>query len=150
MSETKFVSDIQKISNSSDKVFNFLSDFQKLGMLFEAAKNMAGDQANEMTEKIENVETTQDTCNFTVKGMGDVGLRIVEKEANSSIKIIGEGRIPFDFIFWIQLVEKGAYDTRLRLTLHAEMSMMMKMMLKKKIEKGINQFAEGLTKIPYM
>jgi len=150
MSETKFVSEIQKISNSSDKVFNFLSDFQKLGMLFETAKNMAGDQANEMTDKIENVETTQDSCNFTVKGMGDVGLRIIEKEANTTIKIIGEGRIPFDFIFWIQLVEKGAYDTRLRLTLHADMSMMMKMMLKKKIEKGINQFAEGLTKIPYM
>lgn len=30
------------------------------------------------------------------------------------------------------------------------MNMMLKMMLKGKLEKGINQLAEGLTKIPYM
>lgn len=150
MSETKFVSDIHKISNSSDKVFNFLSDFRKFGMLFDAAKNMAGDQANEISEKIENVETTEDTCNFTVKGYGDAGVKIIDREPNKSIKFVGEGRVPFDFIFWIQLIEKGPYDTRIRLTLHADMNMMMKMMLKKKLEKGINQLAEGLTKIPYM
>lgn len=150
MSETKFVSEVYKISNSSDRVFNFLSDFQKLGMLFNAAKGMAGeDKANEIADKIENVETTEDSCNFTIKGYGDAGLKIIEKEPNKNIKIIGEGRIPFDFMFWIQLIEKGPYDTRLKLTLHADMNMMMKMMLKSKIEKGINQFAEGLTKIPY-
>ena len=49
----------------------------------------------------------------------------------------------------LQLIEKEAYDTRIRLTIHAELNAMMKMMLKKKLEKGIDQLVEGLTQIPY-
>lgn len=150
MSEVKIVSEVYKISNSSDKVFNFLSDFRKFGMLFDAAKTMAGDKASEISDKIENIETTEDTCHFTVKGYGDAGVKIIDRDPNKTIKFVGDGRLPFDFIFWIQLIEKNPYETSLRLTLHADMNMMMKMMLKSKIEKGINQLAEGLTKIPYM
>ena len=37
----------------------------------------------------------------------------------------------------------------MRLTLHAEMNMMIKMMVNRKLEEGINQIAEMLTKLPY-
>ena len=47
------------------------------------------------------------------------------------------------------LLDNGPYDTRLRITAEAELNMMMKMLLKGKLEKGINQLAEGLAKIPY-
>lgn len=149
MGVTKIVSDIKQIQNSSSRVYDFLSDFTKLGMLIEAAKNMAGEHADKMSEKIENIETTQDTCTFTVKGFGDSGLRIVEKEENKMIKIEGEGRLPFPVTLWIQLISKDVYDTRIRITLHAEMNMMYKMMLKGKLKKGVEQLADGLTKIPY-
>lgn len=150
MSETKIVSSIKQISNSTDKVFGFLSDFNKIGTLIETARNMAGAQGMDFGDKIENVETTEDTCHFTVKGFGDAGLRIVEREENKTIKLTGDGKVPFKFNMWIQLIDKGPYDTRLRLTFHADLNMMMKMMLKKKLEKGIEQMADGLTKIPYM
>lgn len=149
MGATKIISEVKQIQNSTSRVYDFLSDFTKLGMLIDAAKNMAGDQADKMSEKIENVETTQDACSFTVKGFGDSGLRIVEKEENKMIKIEGEGRLPFPVTLWIQLIEKGVYDTRIRVTLHAEMNMMYKMMLKGKLKKGVDQLADGLTKIPY-
>lgn len=54
-----------------------------------------------------------------------------------------------NFQVWIQLLVNGPYDTRLRITAEAELNMMMKMLLKGKLEKGINQLAEGLAKIPY-
>lgn len=150
MSTTKIVSSIKQINNSTDRVYNFLSDFNKIGTLIEAAKNAAGSQGIDFGDKVENIETTEDTCHFTVKGFGDAGLRIVDREENKTIKLTGDGKVPFQFTFWIQLISKGPYDTRIRLTLHAELNMMMKMMLKKKLEKGIEQMADGLTQIPYM
>ena len=46
-------------------------------------------------------------------------------------------------------MEKGPYDTRMKITFQGELNMVMKMMLKGKLEKGINQLGEGLAKIPY-
>ena len=37
----------------------------------------------------------------------------------------------------------------MRITFEADLNVVMKMMLKGKLEKGINQLAEGLAKIPY-
>ena len=38
---------------------------------------------------------------------------------------------------------------RMKITFQGELNMVMKMMLKGKLEKGINQLGEGLAKIPY-
>ena len=78
-----------------------------------------------------------------------MGMKIVEREEPKLIKLEWDGRLPFEFQVWIQLLDNGPYDTRLRITAEAELNMMMKMLLKGKLEKGINQLAEGLAKIPY-
>ena len=65
------------------------------------------------------------------------------------MKLKENGALPFDFTLWIQVIEKGPYDTRMKITLHAELNMMMKMMLKGKLSKGVNSMAEGLAKLPY-
>ena len=134
---TRVVSDVQKINSAIADVYAFLSDFSKIGKLIETAR------------KIEDVRTTEDACTFMVKGVGEMGMKIVEREEPKLIKLEGDGRLPFEFQVWIQLLDNGPYDTRLRITAEAELNMMMKMLLKGKLEKGINQLAEGLAKIPY-
>lgn len=147
---TRVVSDIQKIDSPIADVYSFLSDFSKIGKLIETARQMgAGQQMPEISDKIENVVTTEDTCTFLVKGLGEMGVRIVEREEPKLIKLEGDGSVPFNFEVWIQLLDNGPYDTRLRITIEADLNMMMKMLLKGKLEKGINQLAEGLSKIPY-
>ena len=81
--------------------------------------------------------------------MGELAVKIVEKEEPKLIKLGGDGVLPFDFNLWIQLLENGPYDTRLKITFQGELNMMLKMMLKGKLEKGINMLGENLTKIPY-
>ncbi|HBY16748.1 MAG TPA: polyketide cyclase, partial [Porphyromonadaceae bacterium] len=49
-----------------------------------------------------------------------------------------------DFAFWIQLHEVDADDTRIRLVLHADLNMMMRMMIGGKIKKGLDQAVDGL------
>lgn len=78
-----------------------------------------------------------------------MAVKIVEKEEPKLIKLGGDGVLPFDFNLWIQLLENGPYDTRLKITFQGELNMMLKMMLKGKLEKGINMLGENLTKIPY-
>lgn len=48
----------------------------------------------------------------------------------------------------VQLLENGPYDTRMKITFQGELNMVMKMMLKGKLEKGINQLGRGAGKNP--
>jgi carbon monoxide dehydrogenase subunit G len=75
-------------------------------------------------------------------------LRIAEKVENKHVKIVADDSngVPVDFTFWIQLHEVDAHDTRVRMVLHAELNMMMKMMIGGKIQKGLDQAVEGLAK----
>lgn len=57
--------------------------------------------------------------------------------------------MPVEIVFWIQLLPVAAYETKLRLTLDADMSMMIKMLVNKKLEEGINKLADMLAALPY-
>ncbi len=66
-----------------------------------------------------------------------------ERIAPKHVKIVGdEGGVPIDFAFWIQLQPAGP-DTRMRLVLHIELNMMMKMMIGGKLQTAVDQIAEG-------
>jgi carbon monoxide dehydrogenase subunit G len=45
-----------------------------------------------------------------------------------------------------QLQPAGPYDTRMRLVLHAELNMMMRMMIGGKLQKALDQIAEAMAK----
>ncbi|MBO5716576.1 MAG: polyketide cyclase [Alistipes sp.] len=97
-----------------------------------------------MQDKVEEWQATEDSCSFKVKGM-KVGLRIAERVENKHVKIVAdEGGIPIDFTFWIQLKQVDERDTRVRMVLHAELNMMMRMMIGGKIQSGLDQAVEGL------
>lgn len=146
----RVVSEVQKIDSTINDVYAFLSDFSKIGAMMEMARKMGVEQKIAgLEDKIENVRTTSDTCVCLVKGLGEMGVKIVEREEPKLIKIEGDGSVPFELQMWIQLLDNGPYDTRMRITLEVNLNMMLKMMLKGKLEKGINQLAEGLSKIPY-
>lgn len=150
MSTTKIASDVFKIDYPIRDVYALLSDFSKIGRLVDMAKQMGmanNLQMDKVSEKIEGTRFTEEACFVTLKGMGEIAIRIVEKEEPKLIKLAGE--VPFEFNIWIQLLENGPYDTRMKITFQGELNMMMKMMLKGKLEKGINQLGEGLSKIPY-
>lgn len=99
-----------------------------------------------MQDKVEEWRADENSCSFKVKGF-TVNLQIVAKEAPKYVKIqSGEGGVPIDFTFWIQLQPAGPYDTRMRLVLHAELNMMMRMMIGGKLQKALDQIAEAMAK----
>ena len=89
-----------------------------------------------LADRVEEWQATADTCSFKAKGFS-VSLRIDERVEPKHIKVVGDGGVPMDFAFWIQLQPAGDCDTRLRLVLHAELNMMMRMMIGSKIQGGL-------------
>ena len=130
MGMEKYESKQQQILKSAARIYPFISRFD---MLTPALK-----------DKVEEWQADEDSCSFKVKGF-TVRLRIVERVLNKHIKISGDdGGVPIDFAFWIQLHEVNDSDTRIRLVLHAELNMMMRMMIGGKIQGGLDKAVEGL------
>lgn len=136
---TEYTSTVKKIEANADEVFSVLSDLDNLSRVEDLIPK----------DKIKDLTFTSDSVKFKVDGLGQcVGIKIVEREPFSTIKFSGEN-IPADVNFWIQLKQMADNDTRIKLTLRAELPMMFKMMLDSKIRTGIEQAAEYLTKFPY-
>jgi len=148
MGTTKYVSDIKVIRNNQEIIFNYLSNFENLSKYVnEGLLSKMSEQIPQI--KISNFESDSDSCRFQIAGMGLAEIRIIEREPHKTIKINSSGGIPVGITFWIQLLSVSDYETKLRLTLDADMSMMIKMMVNKKLEEGINQLAEMLAGLPY-
>ena len=127
----KYESKQQQIFKPAARIFPFISRFDMLTPALQ--------------DKVEEWSATEDTCSFKVKGF-TVALRIVERVENKHIKISGDegAGVPVDFYLWIQLHEVSECDTRIRMVLHAELNMMMRMMIGSKIQGGLDKAVEGL------
>ena len=124
----KYESKQQQIRKSAAQIFPLISDFSLL--------------TPAVADKVEEWQATADTCSFKVKGF-TVKLRMVDKVECKHVKITGDdGGVPIDFAFWIQLHEVTPTDTRMRMVVHAELNMMMRMMVGGKLQKGLDQAAE--------
>lgn len=125
---TEFEGPIKAISYSSEVVFQFLSSFDNFEDLLPE-------------EHVEDWQSNGDSCRFKVNGVGEVGLRIIEKEEFKTIKYSADGKTPFNFFLWIQLKDKAANDCRVKLTIKADLNPMIKMVVSTPIAK----FLEVLT-----
>ena len=148
MSLNKYRSDVKLINHNQQVVFNYLSNFKNLsGYLNSGLIEKITEKVPQI--KITNFQSDQDSCKFNITGLGVAEIKIVKREPFSTIKVESSGGLPLSFIFWIQLIPVDQFQTKIRLTLHAEMSMMIKMMAGSKLEEGINQLADTLSKLPY-
>ncbi|WP_340113432.1 hypothetical protein [Maribellus mangrovi] len=148
MGVNKYVSEVKTIDHNEQVVFNYLSNFENLSTYLNSGL------IEKITEKVPQIKITdfesdQDSCKFNITGIGLAEIKIVNREPFKTIKVESSGGLPLSFTFWIQLVRIDEYKTKMRLTLHAEMSMMIKMMAGNKLEEGINQLADTLSKLPY-
>lgn len=147
MGSTRYVSDIKVINNNQDIIYNYLSNFENL------SKYVNEGLLTKMTEQVPQIKITDfesdvDSCRFQVNGSA-AEIRIIEREPTKNIKINSSGSVPVGITFWIQLLPVSAYETKLRLTLDADMSMMIKMLVNKKLEEGIDKLADVLAALPY-
>ena len=128
----EYISKQQQILRPAEQIFAAISRFDNLTPALQ--------------NKVEEWQANEEHCSFKAKGF-TVRLRMDERVEPKHVKIVGdEGGVPVDFAFWIQLHKVSDTDTRLRLVLHAELNMMLKMMIGGKLQEAIDQVAEGLAR----
>ncbi|MBP1663293.1 MAG: hypothetical protein H6Q19_433, partial [Bacteroidetes bacterium] len=110
---------------------------------FNNLQNLNADAQEKLNQMLKDVEFDEDSCRFTVEGVGRVGFRIIEREPFKTIKLETENS-PVAVNGWIQLVQVSETDTRMKLTLKAEIPTMIKVMVDSKLKKGINTIADTL------
>jgi len=139
MSETKYESKITSSKASALDIFNICSNFENIDKVKDLIPK----------DRVKEIECEQDLLRFKMDGLGQkIGIRIIDKEEGNFIKY-GLENAPVDGNFWIQLKEVAPGDTRIRLTVKADLPMMFKMMLDKKLQEGLDQGADMLAQMPF-
>lgn len=139
MSEAKYESKVCAIPQDAHVVYQVLSNLENLNRVRDLIPQ----------DKVQELEITPDSIRVKVDGLGQkITIRIVDREEDKMIKF-GLDNVPMAANFWIQLKQMAPMDTRVRLTLHADIPMMFRMMLSNKLQTGLDQAAEMLTQFPY-
>ncbi len=137
---TTYESEIKTISSGEEVVFGLISDLNNLQLLKDDPR---------VQEKLSDLTFDTDSCSFSVDMLGKIGFRIVEREPYKTVKMELYD-VPMQMNFWIQLKQVADNDTKMKLTLKAELPTMVKMMVDGKLKEGINliagYLADGLNK----
>lgn len=123
-----------EIKRNVEFVYEYLSDFTHFSMV-----------AN---DKIENFKATQDKCSFTVKGMTDMGLKIISRMPNESITITNDtdvpSSMPLNFLIIFEFEKLEPYVSGVLVKMELDANPMIAMMVKKPLEKFVNSLADGM------
>jgi hypothetical protein len=130
----KIESNKVEIKRNVEFVYEYLSDFTHFSMV-----------AN---DKIENFKATQDKCSFTIKGMTDMGLKILTRIPNESITITNDtdvpSSMPLNFLIIFEFKKLEPYVSSVVVKMELDANPMIAMMVKKPLEKFVNSLAEGM------
>lgn len=138
---TEFTSDIKSIPFNEADIYPVLSDMSRIQSLKDRIpENQLG--------KIKDMVCDKDSCTISVDPIGNIRFFIVERTPNSTIKFDAD-KLPFPFNLWVQLKQSGENDTKLKITVKADLNVFLKPMLSKPIQEGVNKMAEMLAALPY-
>ena len=139
MSESKYESKITSAPCTAEQIYRVLSNMQNLERVREFIPQ----------DKVQEMEIEPDRVRIKVDGLAQkITIAIVDRIENDTIKFGAEG-VPMDANFWIQLKQLSPVDTRIKLTVKADIPMMFKLMIGSKLQDGLNQAADMLAQIPY-
>lgn len=135
---TEFVSEVKTIPCNEDRIFCMLSDLSNLDKVKDRIPN----------DKIKDFEFDTDTCSFTVAPVGKITFQIVEREPHKTIKF-STTNSPVPLLLWVQLKQVEENDTRMKLTIRAELNAFIKPMVSKPLQDAIEKIANALVALPY-
>ena len=131
MSKTEIIGPVAELNQTAENVFAAFSDVSNF------TKNLPED-------KRDQVIATPDTLTIMAQGM-QLGIRVVERIPYKEIRFEQYGATPlFPFTLWIRLEDLEGGRSSLQLEFHAELNMLLKMMLEPKLKDGIIKITEQI------
>ena len=134
----EFVSETKQIPYNDDRIYGMLSDLSNL----ERVKDRIPQ------DKDKNFEFDSDTCSLAVEPVGKIAFQIVEREPNKLIKFATTNS-PVPLFLWIQLKQVAEMDTRMRITVRADLNPFLKPMVSKPLQEAVDKISTVIASLPY-
>jgi carbon monoxide dehydrogenase subunit G len=126
---SKIESRIGVIKQPAEKIYNYISNFDNFRSLIPE-------------DRVKDFESSGDSCRFTVEGIGQAGLKIVERQPHKLVKISSDEKTTFDFLLWIQIKEASPGDSRIKITTEVNINPMMAAMVNKPLKNFVDTLVE--------
>jgi carbon monoxide dehydrogenase subunit G len=133
---SKIESKIGVVPHSAEKIYNYISNFDNFRSLIPE-------------DKVKEFESSGDTCRFRVEGIGQAGLKIIERDPPKLIKISSDEQTSFDFLLWIQIRELAENDSRIKITTEVKLNPMMATMVKKPLKNFVDTLVDQVEKLSF-
>lgn len=134
----KFESSVKQIPYAQQSVFNVLSDLNSL----ERIRNRVPE------DKLKNFSFDHDSVSVSVAPVGQITLRICEREEPKCIKFESV-QSPLAFHLWIQILPTAENASKMRVTIDADIPLMLRAMVSGPLQEGVEKMADALAAIPY-
>lgn len=158
---TEYKSEVKHIFAPQERVYARLSDLSNLGaikqgletpgakerLMQQAGDKVKPEQMEQIIEKLRSLQFDSDSVSGS-SPIGNITLRIIEREAPKTIKFALEGA-PIQANMWIQLLPEGESQCAMRLTVKADLNFFIKQMVGSKLQQGVDALATALAGLPY-
>ena len=135
---TKFESSVKVIPYSQERVYDKLADLSNL----ESIKDRLPQ------DKVKDMSFDTDTLSFNVDPVGQLTLKIIEREPCKCIKFETINS-PLPFNMWIQIVSSADEECKIKITSVLDINPFMKAMVHKPLQEGLEKMADMLSMIQY-
>jgi hypothetical protein len=136
---TKFESSVKQIPYPVEDVYRNISDLNNLERVSYRIPE----------DKLNSFSFDSDSVSVNVAPVGDLKLRIIEREENKCIKF-ETVQSPLPFNLWIQVLPVTATESKMKVTVQADIPFMLKGMVAGPLQDGVEKIADALSKIPFV
>jgi carbon monoxide dehydrogenase subunit G len=136
---SKFESSIKQIPYPVEDVYRNISDLSNLERVRDRVPQ----------EKLQDFQFDSDSVQVSVAPVGTIKLRICEREENKCVKFETE-QSPLAFNLWIQVLPVTATESKMKVTVKADIPFMLKGMVSGPLQDGVEKIAEALAQIPFV
>ena len=136
---TKFESSVKQIPYPVENVYRNISDLSNLERVRDRIPE----------DKLQEFQFDSDSVQVIVAPVGTIKLRIVEREENKCVKFETE-QSPIPFNLWIQVLPVSDTESKMKVTVKADIPFMLKGMVGGPLQEGVEKIADALAQIPYV
>jgi hypothetical protein len=136
---TKFESSVKQIPYPVEDVYRNISDLSNLERVRDRIPE----------DKLKSFSFDKDSVSVNVAPVGDLKLRIIEREEGKCVKFEGV-QTPLPFNLWIQVLPVTATESKMKITVQADIPFMLKGMVAGPLQDGVEKIADALSQIPYV
>ena len=135
---SKFESSIKQIPYPQQSVYDKISNLENLEKVRDRIP----------ADKVQEFSFDKDSVSVNVSPVGEIKLRIINREELKCVKF-ETVQSPMPFNLWIQVLPVTETTSKMKVTVDADIPLMLKPMISGPLKDGIEKIADALAMIPY-